>query len=347
MPRDLGDRQARLEHRLRQEPLEIGQEQEIGLVAGRDRAEVRQAVPRRRVQRGAHERILGRDPGRDRIAHHPVDVAVVGDVLRLAVVGAERDAAGPVLGEQRQQRMEVPRRRRLADQQPHPALQPLAALLGRVRLVIGADAGGDVRVEVAAEDSGRVAVDVLRELQLGQLARVAGDDAGEVHHLGQPDHAAPAQQRLEVARGQRATRRLEARCRHAGRGHEPDVERDPVADVEQPVHAVGAEHVRDLVRVGDDGSRAERQHEPRELVDEQLRRLEVHVRIDEARHDVAAGRVQRLLALVLAESRDVAVDDRDVGLEPLAREGREDPAAADDEVGRLIAARDGETPRKR
>ena len=44
-----------------------------------------------------------------------------------------------------------------------------------------------------------------------------------------------------------------------------------------------AEHVRDLVRVGDDGRRPERQHEARELVDEQLHRLEVHVRVDEAR----------------------------------------------------------------
>ena len=84
------------------------------------------------------------------------------------------------------------------------------------------------------------------------------------------------------------------------------------ADVEQPVHAVGAEHVRDLVRVGDDGGRPERQHEPRELVDEQLRRLEVHVRVDEPGHDEAAGGVERLAALVVAEAGDVAVDDRDV-----------------------------------
>jgi hypothetical protein len=64
-----------------------------------------------------------------------------------------------------------------------------------------------------------------------------------------------------------------------------------VARVEQPVDAVGAEHVRDLVRVGDDGGRAERQHEPRELVDEQLRRLEVHVRVDEA--GTTSGRSRR------------------------------------------------------
>ena len=39
-------------------------------------------------------------------------------------------------------------------------------------------------------------------------------------------------------------------------------------------------------------------------------------------------------------ARDVPVRDRDVDLEPLAREDGEDASAADDEVGRLVAAGD-------
>ena len=66
---------------------------------GRDRAEVREAVVDGRVERGHHDRVLGRDAERDRIAHDRVDVAVVGDVLGLAVVGAERDPVRAVLGE--------------------------------------------------------------------------------------------------------------------------------------------------------------------------------------------------------------------------------------------------------
>ena len=191
--------------------------------------------------------------------------------------------AGPVLGEQRQQRMQVARRRRLADQQPHAGAQPLASLLGGVGLVVGADARGDVGVELAAEHAGAWPSTWRASSSFASSCSVAGDDAGEVHHLGEPEHAAAPQQRVEVARRQLAPRRLELRGGHARRRHEPDVERDAGADVEQPVHAVGAEHVRDLVRVGDDRGRPERQHEPRELVDEQLRRLEVHVRVDEAR----------------------------------------------------------------
>ena len=99
--------------------LEVGEQQQVGLVAGRDRAVLAQAVPERRVERREHERVLGRDPGRDRAPHHRVDVPLVGDVLGLAVVGAERHPRRAELGDERQQRVEVARAERLADQQPH------------------------------------------------------------------------------------------------------------------------------------------------------------------------------------------------------------------------------------
>ena len=254
--------------------------------------------------------------------------------------------AGPVLGEQRQQRLQVARGRAFADQQPHPRAQPLAALVRRVRLVVRADPGRRVRLQRPSEHAGRVTVDVLGERELRELGRRAADHAGEVHHLGEPDHAPAPEQRVEIAGRQLAPRRLELRRGHARRRHEVDVERQVRRCVEQPVHAVGAEHVRDLVRVGDDRGRPEREHEPRELVDEQLRRLEVHVRVDEAGHDPAPRGVERLAALVVAEAGDPTVDDRDVRLEPFTREDRQHLAAADDEVGRLVAARHGQTLRK-
>ncbi len=189
-----------------------------------------------------------------------------------------------------------------------------------------------------------MAVDVCGALEreLLELVRRPVDDAGEVHHLGEPEHAPAPHQRLEVAGPERPPRRLERRGRHARRRHEEDVELQARRRVEQPVHAVDAEHVRDLVRIGDDRRRSEREHEARELVDEQLDRLEVHVRVDEARDDEATRRVDRLGALVRPEPGDDAVDDGDVALEPLAREHREHPAAADDEVGGLVAAGDGD-----
>jgi hypothetical protein len=68
------------------------------------------------------------------------------------------------------------------------------------------------------------------------------------------------------------------------------------------------------------------------------------MRVDEAGDDVGAVGVDRLDPVVRAEPRDDAVADRHVDVQPLAREDGEDAAAADDQVGRLVAARDGEAP---
>ena len=138
-------------------------------------------------------------------------MAVLGDVLGVAVVGAERDPAGAVLEHEREQRLQVAGHRRLADQEPHPGAEPLAALVGRERLVVGADPRGRVRLQALAEQPRRMAVDVLRalELELLELGRQAVDDAGEVHHLGQPEHPVAAHQRLQVAGRERPARRLE------------------------------------------------------------------------------------------------------------------------------------------
>src|SRR5207342_3315163 len=103
-----------------------------------------------------------------------------------------------------------------------------------------------------------------------------------------------------------------------------------------------AEHVRDLVGISDDRRCSEREHEPRELVDQKLDRLEVQVSVDEAGNDEPARGVEGLDALIRPETGDDAVDDGDVALEPLASEDREDPAAANDEIGALVSARDGD-----
>src|SRR5439155_16609259 len=115
-----------------------------------------------------------------------------------------------------------------------PRPQPLSTLLRGERLVVGADPGRSVGVQRLPEQPGRVAVDVDvdRERELLQLALVAGDDAGEVHHLGQAEHPLSPQQAVEVARAERPSRRLEVRGRDGRGGHEVEVERQAVARVE-------------------------------------------------------------------------------------------------------------------
>ena len=228
---DLVDLLAPLQDERRLEPLEVGEDEEVGLVAGRDRSQLVEPVPERRVVGPQDERVLGGDAERDRLAHHAVDVPVLGDVLGIAVVGAEGDAIRAELVHEREEGEQVARHRGLADEQPHPRAQPLAPLLERESLVVGADARRRVRVQLLARHPGRVAVHVLAllEEQLGELRLVPGDDAGEVHHLGDAEHPAAAQEALEVARGERAPRRLEGRGRDARRGHEVEVEREVLA----------------------------------------------------------------------------------------------------------------------
>ena len=60
------------------------------------------------------------------------------------------------------------------------------------------------------------------------------------------------------------------------------------------------------------------------------------MRVDEAGHDVRAGGVECLRAIVRAEPGDHAVADRDIDVQPFACEDRQHPAAADDKVGGLV-----------
>ena len=151
-----------------------------------------ESVPERGVQRSEHECVFRGDPGSDGVPDHAVDVAVLGDVVGVLVVSAEGDPRRSEFLDQGQQRLQVPGHRGLADQDPHARAEPLPAFLDRQRLVVGADPGGGVSVQLLADDAGCVAVDVGRagETELRQLVLVTRDHAWEIHHLGQPEHAA-------------------------------------------------------------------------------------------------------------------------------------------------------------
>ena len=181
------------------------------------------------------------------------------------------------------------RARGLADQQPHPGAQPLPALLDRVRLVVGADPGGGVRVERLPEHARRVAVHVdgavearASRARAGRRRRRRGSSSSPRGRAPAAGGAAPPSRRWRAAGA--ATRTSDA-------GTDDEAMKKTssgvAARVEEPVDAVGPEHVRELVRVGDDRRRPERQHEAGELVDQELRRLDVDVRVDEARDDLA------------------------------------------------------------
>ena len=283
-----------LVHARGREGLELVEQHEVGAHAGRHGAAVHQAVAARGVQGGHQQRRLRRAALLDGHAAHLVDVPVAEQEVGLAVVGAEGAVLGPVLADQRQQVAQVARVRRLAQQHPHAAAALLQRLVERRRLVVGADAGGDVGVQRPADHAGRVAVGMrgAGHAQPRQHVGRAGDDAGEVHHLGHAERPRVAQDRLHVGRLERAHGRLEVARRHARRRHHEHVERQALGRLEHPLDALAAEHVRDLVRIGDHRRGAVRNHAAGELGGRQLRRLDVHVRVDEARAP-GTGRARR------------------------------------------------------
>jgi hypothetical protein len=72
----------------------------------------------------------------------------------------------------------------------------------------------------------------------------------------------------------------------------------------------------------------------------------VDMGVDEPRHQVAARAVDpHRAAVVAADAGDPAVGDRDVAVEPLAREGAEHARVLDDEVRLSVAAGDREQAR--
>jgi hypothetical protein len=187
-----------------------------------------------------------------------------------------------------------------------------------------------------------MAVDVVRQacVELRELGGESSDYAWEIHHLRHANRAMPSQQALDVAWREWASRRFESRRRDAGGGHDINVEGQILQTVEQPVDAVGAQHVGDFVRVGDHRGCSVREHRPGELVNGQLGRFDVHVRIDEARNNVSTRNVDALAPVIAAESDDVAVFDGYVDIEPFLGEDGEHATAGQHEVGRLITPRD-------
>jgi hypothetical protein len=200
----------------------------------------------------------------------------------------------------------------------------------------------DVGIERRSSDTWRMAVDVVRQagLELRELGGESGYDAWEIHHLRHAYRATPSQQALDVAWREWASRRFESRRRDAGGGHHINVEGQILQAVEQPVDAVSAQDVGDFVWVGDHRSCAVRQNSPGELVNGQLGRFDVHVRVDEARNYVSPRNVDALAPVIAAESNDVTVFDGYVDIEPFLGEDGEHATAGQHEVGRLITPRD-------
>ncbi len=147
------------------------------------------------------------------------------------------------------------------------------------------------------------------------------------------------EERLQVGGLEPRTRRLHVGGRHAGRGHDEDAQRQPFAGIEHIADPGDTEHIRDLVRVGDGRRRSAGHNGSGELGHGHHARLDVHVRIDEARADVLALEVDRLPGLVVAEPGDAPFIDGDVGVVDLTGAHVQEARVLQQRVRGRIAAR--------
>ena len=251
---------------------------------------------------------------------------------------------GPVGQHGRDEGAQVLAGRALADEDPHPLAALLLGLGQFGALVIRLHPGGQIGVEGGPETPG--AWPSTRRLpgggDAGQHLGVAGDDPGEVHDLGHPDGVVLLHEGGHVGGEQLGPRALERGGRHAAAGAHAEGEGQPAGRLDQGGHAGDAEHVGHLVGIGRHGRRPQRQHGAHELVDPELGRLEVHVGVHQPGGHGRAVEVDHLGRLPRAPSGHHAVGHGQVGDHPLPGRGRQDPAAAQEQVGRLVAAGHGQ-----
>src|SRR5208337_1163432 len=99
----------------------------------------------------------------------------LGDIERIAVVGAESDVGRIALGDDGRERMQILAYRPLPDQHLHALRQLLARLRQVCDLVVGSHPRAEVAVEGVAPEERTVPVDRtgLKRGELGEAGRIA------------------------------------------------------------------------------------------------------------------------------------------------------------------------------
>ena len=175
-----------------------------------------------------------------------------------------------------------------------------------------------------------------------EYPRRGAQHCGNVHDLGETENTRPRQELANLRRAKYRSRSFPVRGRNARGRHEEQVDRQPQAGRDQHVDSAHTEDVADLMRIGDDGGRPHRHHQPRQLRWCQQRTFQVHVRVDQSwQHDLARGRNGPFgMPRPRAHARDGAIRDHDVGLHDLPGKDIGDVTSGHQDVTRFLAQRD-------
>ena len=186
-----GDELSGLPDTGRLERQQVVETQHIGLVTGSEPAQVVEMVVVSRVARHHHEGIFDAVLPGDGQPYAVIGMSRVEQCLWFTIVGAKRYTVGTVHEDGADQVGEVARGRAFSYEDPHCLASFFLGLADLGALVVGLDARGEVGVEQAPAQAGRVPIDTLvaGRGDLGEHPRVAACDSWEVHELGDPDSA--------------------------------------------------------------------------------------------------------------------------------------------------------------
>ena len=227
----------------------------------------------------------------------------------MAVVGTEHHHVG-TLADQVFQQFVVLGGTALTDDHLHAGTDARATLLERRTLVVGGDAGTGILVALVSGQSGGMAVNGLpmpeRRLDLCHHLLVACQHSRVVHHLTQEPDVRTCHQLLGVLRIQHgaAGLYLATNGRHAAGRTETEVESHLTAGAYHEVDSLDAQHVADLVRVGNHADGAVSNDQAPELARRHHAALNMYVTVDEARHQI------RPRGLALRQFATFHFDDR-------------------------------------
>ena len=242
-----------------------------------------------RVERGGFQHVKHVVTQCDGTANHDIDMTLY-QLVGVLVVGTEHQLVG-VGRHQRDEGFEILCCAAFADEDLHAEADFLQGAFEAETLVVGGDARAHIFLQVDTRHCGGMSVDgfvvFLRGGNLAHQFGVVVDDAGVVHHLREVIDVGRGHQFFDVVGINGEARRLEIRRRHTARRTEEELERHFLAVVDHVADALLAQHIGDFVRVADGGHRAMARSQPSKFRRHEHRALDVHMRIDEARHDVS------------------------------------------------------------
>ena len=213
------------------------------------------------------------------------------EIIGVTVVGTQHHHIRTLV-DQRTQQLIVLGGTTLADDNIHTGSDARTTLVQRRTLMVGGDAGGSIAVTILSCHSRGVTVHGFAIVQGRPYLRhhlfVAIQHTGIVHHLAQETDILTGHQRLRIlgVNHRPAGLCVAAYCRHTAGCTEQEVEACLLARTYHVVDTRNAQHVANLVRVGNDTYRTVTDGNACKLMRHYHTTLNMHVGINETWHDV-------------------------------------------------------------